>query len=39
MARKGLDRRTVRTRAMLQQALNSLIPKKGYEAITIKERR
>jgi AcrR family transcriptional regulator len=37
MAKKVLDRRIPRTRAMLQQALNSLIPKKGYEAITIKD--
>jgi AcrR family transcriptional regulator len=37
MARRALDRRISKTRALLQQALNSLIPKKGYEAITIKE--
>jgi AcrR family transcriptional regulator len=37
MAKKVLDRRILRTKAMLQQALNSLIPKKGYEAITIKD--
>ncbi len=37
MTKKVLDRRIPRTRAMLQQALNSLIPKKGYEAITIKD--
>jgi AcrR family transcriptional regulator len=37
MAKKVLDRRIPRTRAMLQHALNSLIPKKGYEAITIKD--
>jgi AcrR family transcriptional regulator len=37
MAKKMLDRRILRTKAMLQQALNSLIPKKGYEAITIKD--
>lgn len=37
MAKKVSDRRISRTRAMLQQALNSLIPKKGYEAITIKD--
>ena len=30
-----MDRRIVRTRATLQRALNSLILKKGYEAITI----
>jgi hypothetical protein len=34
MAKKVIDRRILRTRAMLQQALNSLIPKKGYEAIS-----
>ena len=32
-----MDRRTARTRGMLQHALNSLILKKGYEAITIKD--
>jgi AcrR family transcriptional regulator len=37
MAKKVIDRRILRTRAMLQQALNSLIPRKGYEAITIKD--
>lgn len=37
MTKKVLDRRVARTRAMLQQALNSLIPRKGYEAITIKD--
>jgi AcrR family transcriptional regulator len=37
MAKKVIDRRILRTRAMLQQALNSLIPKKGYEAITVKD--
>jgi AcrR family transcriptional regulator len=37
MTKKVLDRRVPRTRAMLQHALNSLIPKKGYEAITIKD--
>ena len=37
MAKQVLDRRVLRTKAMLQQALNSLIPKMGYEAITIKD--
>jgi AcrR family transcriptional regulator len=37
MPNKVVDRRIHRTRALLQQALNSLIPKKGYEAITIKD--
>lgn len=37
MAKQVLDRRILRTRAMLQQALNSLIAQKGYEAITIKD--
>ena len=37
MAKQVLDRRVLRTKAMLQQALNSLIPKTGYEAITIKD--
>jgi AcrR family transcriptional regulator len=37
MAKKAIDRRIPRTRAMLQHALNSLILKKGYEAITIKD--
>ncbi len=32
-----MDRRIVRTRATLQGALNSLILKKGYETITIKD--
>ncbi len=32
-----IDRRVVRTRAMLHQALLSLILEKGYEAITIKD--
>jgi AcrR family transcriptional regulator len=31
------DRRVPRTRAMLQQALMSLIPKKDYDAITIQD--
>lgn len=33
----SIDRRVVRTRAMLQQALLSLILRKGYEAISIKD--
>jgi AcrR family transcriptional regulator len=37
MAKKPMDRRIARTRGMLQHALNSLILKKGYEAITIKD--
>jgi len=37
MAKKAIDRRIPRTQAMLQHALNSLIPKMGYEAITIKD--
>ncbi len=37
MGKRSLDRRIPRTRALLQHALNSLIPKKGYEAITIKD--
>ena|ERR1700704_5299013 len=37
MAKKAIDRRIPRTRAMLQHASNSLILKKGYEAITIKD--
>ena len=37
MAKKPIDRRVVRTRTMLQQALFSLILKKGYEAITIED--
>lgn len=37
MAKSSIDRRVVRTRAMLQHALMSLIQKKGYEAITIKD--
>ncbi len=35
MAEQVMDRRIARTRATLQHALNSLILKKGYEAITI----
>jgi AcrR family transcriptional regulator len=37
MAKRPIDRRVARTRATLQHALNSLILKKGYEAITIKD--
>jgi AcrR family transcriptional regulator len=37
MARKAVDRRIPRTQAMLHRALNTLILKKGYEAITIKD--
>src|SRR5712692_6756587 len=37
MAKNAIDRRSIRTKAMLQHALNSLIHKKGYEAITIKD--
>ncbi len=36
-AQDAPDRRIARTRAMLQHALTSLILKKGYEAITIKD--
>src|SRR5258708_29931610 len=35
MAKKPIDRRVARTRALLQQAHLSLILKKGYEAITV----
>jgi len=35
MAKKPIDRRVARTRALLQQAHISLILKKGYEAITV----
>ena len=35
MAKKPIDRRVARTRAMLQQAHISLILKKGYDAITV----
>jgi AcrR family transcriptional regulator len=35
--KKATDRRITRTRRMLQHALNSLILKKDYEAITIKD--
>jgi AcrR family transcriptional regulator len=37
MAKNAIDGRSLRTRAMLQDALNCLIQKKGYEAITIKD--
>ncbi|MGH8222839.1 MAG: TetR/AcrR family transcriptional regulator [Woeseiaceae bacterium] len=36
-AKRATDRRIPRTREMLQQALISLIPGKGYEAITVKD--
>jgi AcrR family transcriptional regulator len=35
MAKRPIDRRVARTRAMLQQAHISLILKKGYDAITV----
>ena len=37
IAKKPIDRRVARTRAMLQQAHLSLILKKDYEAITVEE--
>ena len=37
MAKRSIDRRVARTRATLQHAFISLIQKKGYEAITIKD--
>ena len=37
LAKDAIDRRIPRTRAMLQHALTSLILKKDYEAITIKD--
>ena len=37
ITKSSMDRRSVRTRATLQHALNSLILKKGYETITIKD--
>src|SRR6266700_5879957 len=37
MAKKPIDRRVARTRALLQQAHISLILKKGYEAITVED--
>ena len=37
MAEDAIDRRSLRTKATLQHALNSLIQKKDYEAITIKD--
>lgn len=37
MADRSMDRRVVRTTSMLHQAAMSLIMKKGYEAVTIKE--
>ena len=37
IAKDVMDRRIARSRATLQHALNSLIPKKSYEAITIQD--
>lgn len=37
MAKRPIDRRVARTRAMLQKAHISLILEKGYEAITVEE--
>ncbi len=37
MAKKPIDRRVARTRAMLQKAHISLILEKGYEAITVED--
>jgi len=37
MTKKAIDRRISRTKGMLQHALHSLIAKKGYDAITIKD--
>lgn len=37
MAKRAIDRRVARTRATLQHALISLIPKKGYEAVTVED--
>ncbi len=37
MAGQSIDRRVQRTQAALHQALISLIPKKGYEALTVEE--
>jgi len=37
MAKRAIDRRVARTRAMLQKAHISLILKKGYEAITVED--
>ena len=37
MAKDAIDRRSLRTKATLQHALNSLVRKKDYEAITIKD--
>src|SRR3954463_5908055 len=35
VAKKPIDRRVARSRTMLQEALISLISKKGYDAITV----
>lgn len=37
MTKSAIDRRVARTRGLLQHALISLIPQKGYEAITIED--
>src|SRR5260370_13562381 len=37
MAKKPIDRRVARTRAMLQKAHISLILEKGYEAVTVED--
>src|SRR5882757_577190 len=37
MARNTIDRRSARTKAMLQHALSSLILKKGYESVTVQD--
>ncbi|HEV8014838.1 MAG TPA: TetR/AcrR family transcriptional regulator [Stellaceae bacterium] len=37
IAKRSIDRRVVRTRATLHQALISLILRKGYEAITVED--
>ena len=37
MKKNSIDRRSARTRATLQHALISLIPKKGYDAITVND--
>jgi AcrR family transcriptional regulator len=37
LAKKSIDRRVVRTRGLLQNALVSLILKKGYQAVTVED--
>lgn len=37
MAKRPIDRRAARTKAMLQRAHISLILEKGYEAITVED--